>query len=199
LPPSIPSGFRNSGLEEGGIYARAKELAALPRSSARKGKEPPISLRPQRAAAAPRRARSFLAASGVRHPPPRRPTPAAAACPDEAAGGGGGRCRGRRGGGAPRARGGRGGVGSVAAGGAGAAARGAAQGGRPGGAEAAGLGAAPELQEGAARGRRRCGGLPRRGLRQPVHGRVGELPPGFSSLLSGGGFDSVGVESVVCG
>jgi len=28
---------------------------------------------------------------------------------------------------------------------------------------------------------------------------VGELPPRFSSLLSGGGFGSVGVESVVCG
>lgn len=124
-----------------------------------------------------------------RGPPPSCPAPAAAGSPDEAAGGSGGGASSR--GGCGRGRG-RGGVGSAVTGGAAAAARGSAQGGAPGGTQAAGRRAAPGFEEEAARGRSRRGGLPRRGLRQSVHGRVGELPSPLSSVLSGGGLGSVG-------
>jgi hypothetical protein len=131
-----------------------------------------------------------------RGPPPSCPAPAAAGSPDEAAGGSGGGASSR--GGRRRGRGrGRGGVGSAVTGGAAAAARGSAPGGAPGGTQAAGRRAAPGFEEEAARGRSRRGGLPRRGLRQSVHGRVGELPSPLSSVLSGGGLGSVGIGSAV--
>lgn len=146
------------------------ELASLPRGSSRKGAAANFCYgHTTRAAAAPRRAPApaprVWPASGT----------AAAGSPDEAAGGGGGGGGAAYRGGCGRGRG-RGGVGSAVTGGAAAGARGAAQGGGPGGAQAAGRRAAPAFEEAAARGRSRRGGLPRRGLRQPVHGRVGELP-----------------------
>lgn len=151
----------------------AVKLASLPRGSPRKGGAPNFATA-TRAAAAPRRARSCSPRlAGVGDRPPLLPAPAAAGSPDEAAGGGG-----RRGGGASSRGGcGRGGVGGAVTGGAAAGARAAAQGRGPGGTQAAGRRAAPGFEEEAARGRSRRGGLPRRGLRQPVHGRVGELPP----------------------